>query len=216
MPLLKKIERNESFIAGIWNISEPEITLRSMLMNTHPGYLVADSFKNETRRKQWIASRILLSYLLQDREAAIIYNESGKPFIKDSPTHISISHSGDLAAIAVCRNYATGIDIERIKDRVERVTSRFLSSVELKSIGNENRLEKLHVCWGAKEALYKLAGTPDVDFKKDITIHRFDYLCDPGQTCRSSMTVSGRTRDYTLYYEKILDYMLVYTFNKDL
>jgi len=213
MPLLKKIVRNKTCIAGVWNITETEETLRSILKKSNPGQRIVDSFKNEIRRKQWMACRILLSSLLHNRDAMIIYNEFGKPFIKDSPYHISVSHSGNLAAIAISHTHLVGIDIEKIKDRVERVADRFLSDAELKSIGDENRLEKLYICWGAKESLYKIAGTPEVEFKKDIIIHRFDYLCNPLQTCQSSMTVSGHTKDYTLHYEKILDYMLVYAYD---
>jgi len=215
MPLLKKIVKNEIITAGVWNITETEEELRVILDKTNPGPIAADSFKNETRRKQWIASRILLATLLHNPDMEIIYNDFGKPFIKDSACHISISHSGDLAAIAISRSHAIGIDIEKIKGRIERITDRFLSNIELGSIGNENRLEILYIYWGAKESLFKLAGNPDVDFKKDIIIHSFDYLCNPLRTCQSSMTVSGLKKDYTIYYKKILEYMLVYTYDKD-
>lgn len=215
MPLLKKIVRDETITAGVWNITETEEELWFILKKNNPYIKSIDSFKNETRRKQWIACRILLAVLLNDPDAEIIYNEIGKPFIKDNPCHISISHSGDFAAVVISRTHAVGIDIEKIKDRVERVANRFLNTVELESIGTENRLEKLYIFWGAKESLYKLAGDPAVDFKNDIIIHSFDYICNPLQTCQSSMTASGSTKDYTIYYEKIHEYMLVYSYDKD-
>jgi len=214
MPFLKKIIKNKTINVGIWNITETEEELRSILNKNIPYTLAVDSFKNEARRKQWIACRILLTTLLNDPDAEIIYNETGKPFIRNNHHKISISHSGDLAAVAISYTHAVGIDIEKIRDRVDRVANRFLSKVEMDSIGKENRLEKLHIYWGAKESLYKLAGNPEVDFKNDIIIHSFDYLCNPLQTCQSSMTVSDSKKNYTIYYEEINEYMLVYTYDK--
>jgi len=214
MPILKKITRDSMIDVGIWHITEPEEELRFIFNKRNPDLQSVDSFKNESRRKQWIACRILLADLLNDGDAEIIYNEAGKPFIRNSTHHISISHSGDFAAIAFSQTHPVGIDIEKIRDRVERVAERFMSDAEIQSVGNENRLEKLHIYWGAKESLYKLAGRPEMDFKKDITIHSFDYLCNPLQTCQASITDSGVTKDHTIFYEKIKEYMLVYTYDK--
>jgi 4'-phosphopantetheinyl transferase len=213
VPLLKNISLENILSAGVWKITETEQELRSLLEKTHPGPLESDSFKNESRRKQWMASRIVLALLLGNSSPETDYSEHGKPLLRNNSHYISISHSGELAAAAVSKSFPVGIDIEMIRDRVTRVAGRFLNEEELTSIDAADHLEKLHVYWGAKESLYKLSGNPDVDFRKDITIRSFDYFCNPVQTCRASMFKDNIMRIYPVYYERIGDYMLVFTYD---
>ncbi|MEI6456892.1 MAG: 4'-phosphopantetheinyl transferase superfamily protein [bacterium] len=213
MSLLKNISLENILSVGIWKITESEQELRSLLEKTHPGPLAADSFKNESRRKQWMASRIVLSLLLENSSPETSYNEHGKPLLKNNSHSISLSHSGELAAAAVSLRFPVGIDIEMIRDRVTRVARRFMNEAELSSLNSQDRLEKLHVYWGAKESLYKLGGNPEVDFRKDITIRSFDYFCSPVQTCQASMIRDNIMRVYPVYYEKIGGYMLVFTYD---
>jgi hypothetical protein len=48
-----------------------------------------------------------------------------------------------------------------------------------------------------------------VDFRNDIYIHPFDYLCCTNQNTRATMTVGGVERDFSVWYEKVGEYMLV-------
>ena len=213
MPLLKHITLDGILTAAIWKITEPEEELRRLLAGSLKGPVAADAFKNESRRKQWMASRILVSVLAGNRPVEIGFLGNGKPVLKNSSDRISVSHSGDVAAAALSPRYPVGIDIEQIRERVARVAGRFLNETELPPPDLPDRLEKLHVCWGAKESLFKLNGDPGVDFRKEIIIHSFDYLCTPVQTCQASMTVNNISRVYPVYYEKIDDYMLVFTYD---
>jgi phosphopantetheinyl transferase len=144
--------------------------------------------------------------------AELSYDPHGKPFLDSGSHHISVSHAGEFAAVVCSDNVVVGIDIEKMKDRVERVKERFLQKIELDTLAQENRLEQLYVFWGGKEALYKLNGKPDLDFRNDIHVHPFDYLCNTNSKCRATMTVGGLKKDLTLFYCKIEDYMLVVAF----
>jgi phosphopantetheinyl transferase len=214
LPLQKEIILDDLVKVGVWHITETEPELRSLLSRAMKDPADPDAFKNESRRKQWMAARILLSALLE-KKISIGYHENGKPWLKDGSWQISVSHSGDMAAAAISSRFHVGIDIERIRDRVARVAGRFLSEAELPSPALENRIEKLHVSWGAKEALYKLNGNPGVDLRRDIFIHSFDYLCKSVQTCQASMIINNISRVYPVYYEKIDEYMLAFTYDNN-
>lgn len=44
----------------------------------------------------------------------LLYNEQGKPYLKDNPLFFSVSHSQDVIAVAVC-DVPVGLDVEYIK-----------------------------------------------------------------------------------------------------
>ena len=177
MPLVFRNIVHESSIIGVWKIEESMQELTEMLNPDSEQLYMLNSFSNEKRKKQWLGYRIVLRNIIASENWRINYDQYGKPFIEDYPYYISASHSGDYA-VAIINKSRVGIDIEKIRDRIERVKNRFLTEKELDFIGEKNRLEKLHVCWGVKESLYKLNGTPDVEFRSNIVLDQFDYLCN--------------------------------------
>ncbi len=212
MPLLREINPADGIRGGIWRITENAEELLDNLNLSSSETIVYASFRHELRKKQWLAYRALLQQLLSPLPSNLSYDANGKPYL-DSGSHlISVSHAGEFAAVVLSENNAVGIDIEKMKDRVERVKERFLQKRELESIGSECRLEQLYVFWGGKEALYKLQGKPDVDFKNDIYIHPFDYLCHTNFECNATISFNNSQKDYTLCYEVIEDFMLVVAF----
>jgi len=64
-------------------------------------------------RHAWLRT-LLGGYLLTD-PGSIIFGKQGKPAIDGAPLHFNLSHSGALAACAVTRDDAVGIDIELIR-----------------------------------------------------------------------------------------------------
>jgi 4'-phosphopantetheinyl transferase len=209
MPLLQKINPAPGIHAGTWQITETAGELLSLIQLSDSEAASFASFRNELRKKQWLACRALLKRMLAPMPTNLSYDLHGKPSLDSGTHHISVSHAGDYAAVVYSENSAVGIDIEKIKDRVERIKERFLQKDELASLSPANRLEQLYVFWGGKEALYKLHGEPGVDFRNDIYIHPFDYLCNTNQHCKATLCISGRATDHTLYFQKIEDYMLV-------
>jgi 4'-phosphopantetheinyl transferase len=210
MPLLKIESLGPATQMGIWKIEEtPEVLKAQAGLN--PGEQKQyESFKSEIRKKQWLSYRLLLKKMLPDEAHSLYYNTFGKPFLENSGMYLSISHSGDYSAVITSRTCPVGIDIERLKDRIHRIYERFLTPGEDRAIGETNRLEKLYIAWGAKEALYKIHGKPEVDFQHDIHIGSFDYLCRRIGQCSAMLNMPDGMEEYDIFYERISDYMLVY------
>ncbi|MCX6304888.1 MAG: 4'-phosphopantetheinyl transferase superfamily protein [Bacteroidetes bacterium] len=209
MPFLREISIAGGIRTGIWQITETPDELLALVHLSHSELSTYATFRNDLRKKQWLAYHALLNHLLAPLPANLSYDPNGKPLLDSGSHHISVSHAGEFAAAVCSEKNAVGIDIEKMKERVERVKDRFLQQSELESIGAEHRIEQLYVFWGGKEALYKLHGKPDVDFRNDIYIHPFDYLCNTNQQCKAAMTINEQNLEYTLFFEKIGDYMLV-------
>ena len=212
MPFLQEINPYSGILAGIWRITETADELLAHLHLSNSEITFYATFRHELRKRQWLAYRVLLKHLLFPDKTEIFYDCNGKPHLNSGTHNISVSHAGEYAAAVCSKNYAVGIDIEKMKDRVERVKERFLQKTEVESLRPENHLEQLYVFWGGKEALYKLHGKADLDFRNDIYVHPFDYLCNTKQKCKATLTVDKLRMDYSLYYQKIEDYMLVIAF----
>ena len=124
---------------------------------------------------------------------------------------ISISHTKDFVAV-ITDTQETGIDIQHLDVKMERIAHKFMSETELNSISSNKRIEQLSVYWGAKESLYKLYGNKNLEFKSDIFIDSFEY-CGKGEII-GRITQKGAAQTYRLCYEKIEPMtMLVYVLN---
>ncbi|HZX63470.1 MAG TPA: 4'-phosphopantetheinyl transferase superfamily protein [Bacteroidales bacterium] len=210
MPLLKMESLGPYTQFGVWKIDEVKEALKEQVQLDPAEEDQYASFKSEVRKKQWLSYRILLKEMLSPDPPFLEYDANGKPRLRNSGLFLSISHSGDYSAVITSKTCPVGIDIERLKDRIYRIKDKFLTVKEDQKIGETNRLEKLYVAWGAKEALYKIYGRPEVDFQRDIFIESFDYLCGGKGQCKARMNTPEGPEKYTIFYERISDYMLVY------
>jgi len=210
MPLLKMESLGPNTQFGVWKIEETKEDLKEQVELDPAEEDQYTSFKSEVRKKQWLSYRILLKEMLSPDPPFLEYDAFGKPRLKNSGLFLSISHSGDYSAVITSKTCPVGIDIERLKDRIHRIKDKFLTVEEDQEIGEANRLEKLYVAWGAKEALYKIYGRPEVDFQRDIFIDSFDYLCGRKGQCSARMNTPEGLEKYDVFYERISDYMLVY------
>ena len=211
MPIFFKKQINDNILIGIWKISESAEWLNSKLILDKEDFEIFNSFKTELRKKHWLTYRILLKELIDSKsELKILYDESGKPYLKNSNYKISVSHSFEFAAAIVSRKVPAGIDIEKISQRIERIKNKFLSENELKDINESFRLEKLYIYWCAKEALYKLYGKRDLNFITNIKIAPFNF--EQKGHINGELSGDSYSKKYKLFYEQVNDYMLVYVF----
>lgn len=118
--------------------------------------------------------------------------ENGAPFLEGYPGRISITHTRNFFAIAMLPKTpevnlgvftpraSMGIDAESLdRQQVIKIRNKFLSEEELTVIPDDN-LEKNIQAWTAKEALYKSAFFPGLDFKNNIRIIELpDLSLDP-------------------------------------
>ncbi len=99
--------------------------------------------------------------------AVLRHTADGAPVVDGGP-FISVSHSRTHAALAVCPHAPVGIDVETPRAQLARVAPRVLSEPEMAVYGASP--EGLLQAWTLKEALYKAALTPGLDFRRDIRL----------------------------------------------
>jgi 4'-phosphopantetheinyl transferase len=209
MPFLLDINIHSGIRAGVWHITETADELLEHVPLSGEETQQVTAYRHDLRKKQWLACRALLKHLLDPLPAALFYTPDGKPCLKSGSHHISVSHAGHFAAV-VCSNLApVGIDIEKVSERFEKVRERFLTETELSSLPASGRPEHLCILWGGKEAVFKLHGRHDVDFRNDIFIHPFDYICNTNRVCRAILKADGKSTELTLAYQKVEEFMMV-------
>jgi phosphopantetheinyl transferase len=105
-------------------------------------------------------------------EYAGIHKDSfGKPFLRNSSFHISLSHSYPFVAAQLSVDRAVGIDVEQPKEKLLHIAHRILSPNELQDAGSD--IHKHCVYWCAKEALYKIDGKRGLHFSNQLNIEPF-------------------------------------------
>jgi phosphopantetheinyl transferase len=104
----------------------------------------------------------------------LIYDEHGKPWIPNSNTGFSLSHSKDFIAIILSENYNPGIDTESHRPSLEKIVPRLLHDSERDFLEHcSNRQMALQFIWGAKEAVYKSWGKRGLIFAEDMVLEPF-------------------------------------------
>lgn len=159
----------------------------------------ANTIKNLNYRRQWLGTRLLLRSI-EPSAGEIIYTPEGKPVLPSMQKELSISHTSKYCAVALS-DLPTGLDIEIIGNKVERISSRFLSESEKAFAGSS--IQK-HIIWGAKEAMFKAWSKGNVQFNCDIIVSPFEYQSE------GTINATFRDRIYTLGYKKLDQLMLVY------
>jgi acyl transferase domain-containing protein/NAD(P)-dependent dehydrogenase (short-subunit alcohol dehydrogenase family)/phosphopantetheinyl transferase len=135
------------------------------------------SFKNKKKKKEWLAGRLAAKKATSDYfkrhnprsiDICISNLNNGAPKIeledarlKDKIPHLSISHSGGIAAAIVSEKPGIAIDVQAITPSIFEIADAFSSINERKLISKLkgiNPLECLTGLWAAKEAGRKAAG----------------------------------------------------------
>jgi phosphopantetheinyl transferase len=119
------------------------------------------------------AKNKLIQHLYQ-QPFAIKKDDFGKPYIDEIDEHISISHTKNACAILFTREPNPGLDIELERPQLAKITSKYLSSIELEKHDITN-LKILTILWAAKEAMFKWHGIGEVDFKRHLYVKHIDF-----------------------------------------
>jgi 4'-phosphopantetheinyl transferase len=159
----------------VWEIklspNDEEKSLRTLLS---PDEIQrADRFYFERDRKRFTVARaamrqILSRYVgLAPQDLGFSYGPKGKPELAGELEHgrikFNLSHSSDIALLAITRGLAVGVDIERINAEFasEEIAERFFSATEvqsLRALPGAQRPEAFFSCWTRKEAYIKALG----------------------------------------------------------
>lgn len=133
----------------------------------------ASRFRFEADRGRFVASHAALRHILASylgaTPASLAFGAGthGKPFL-DAPVHgrslrFSLSHSGNLALVAVCLGREVGVDVERVRplEDLDGFVARYLSPQEREAIvriPSTGRLRAFFETWTLKEAYLKACG----------------------------------------------------------
>lgn len=196
---------------GIWKIEESTEELLTMLENKSDYLKAIDKYRNDGRKKEWLACRILLKHLL-GKENVIEYHPNGAPYLVDEQLSISFSHTKGYAAVLVQNNPNAGIDIEYHSSRIRKIRQRFLSEQEESFIEFQHEIEMLLICWCSKETLYKMVGKAETDLRDDFTIQPFSYKENGSiEICNNK-----KSTVYTLNYLVEKDFVVVHSYDNSL
>lgn len=145
--------------------------LRTLL--TAEERLRAAAHRTERLRRHAVVSRgvlrcVLARYLAVEPEAVQLrYAAYGKPYLAGEPwlptLRFNLSHSGEIALVAVTGEREIGIDVESLGRNLdyERIIARFLSPREqwmLRTLPPTLRRHAFFTCWVRKEAYAKATG----------------------------------------------------------
>lgn len=210
MPIVFNRKIDDQTILAVWKIEETEEELIASLQLKQHELDVIASLSNGKRALHWLGTRVLLRTMLNTADYIDCrMDEHGKPYLVNSDTHISLSHSYDYAAVIVGKDRKVGVDIELIKHKIKSIKHKFLSDVELaqKQIGDNT--DGLYVSWCAKEAIYKWHGKKGLEFKRHIHIKPFKLKKEG--SLQALVDLPEGTQELTVSYFKTTDgYMLGY------
>jgi 4'-phosphopantetheinyl transferase len=134
----------------------------------------ADKFGFDGPRRRFVVARGALRLLLAEylgvrpEDVAFDVDGGGKPRLATrraaSDLRFNVSHSGDLALIAVAVGCEIGVDVEQLREvsNLQRIAQRYFHPGEVDDVlgtAPEERPAAFLRCWTAKEAVLKACGT---------------------------------------------------------
>ena len=160
----------------------------------------------ERSREQFAIARSCLRIILSGyvgrspQSLQFTIASGGKPLLRNDDLHFNLSHSGDVALIAVS-GQRVGVDVEiaRPIPNVASLVQRFFSreeALQFESLREELRLTAFFHGWTAKEALLKAVGVGLTDLESCIVdldpglsgrVIRFDHA---GEWSLKTMTLA--------------------------
>jgi 4'-phosphopantetheinyl transferase EntD len=166
MPFLKEFIINEKSKIKLWKVMIGELNTKE-LNNDDKNLLKLK--KSNILREQFLATRKILA--LENSDYKITYDINGKPLL-NSIYNISISHSHEIAAIAISDNSNIGLDVQLKESKIFNIQNKFLNKSEKSNIGDDPTVDILTMVWTSKESIYKAIGLKGISFSENIKIDK--------------------------------------------
>lgn len=163
--------KEDSYLLGIWKMEESFSALCKIVPNSSLPEQAKLQFTAPHRQLEWLSVRVLLSHLLGE-EKEINYLPSGKPYLADGSSHISISHTKGYVAV-ILGDKPVAIDIEQYGQRVHKVAHKYMREDEVTTLYQGADTWSLLLHWSAKEVMFKCMDTSEVDFRQHLHIEPF-------------------------------------------
>lgn len=193
---------------GIWEMSETEDEMLAKFSRKEAYLQDVKRFSAQHRRLEWLSVRSLL-YCMLGEEKTIAYHPSGKPYLKDSPISISISHTKGYVAVIIGEpGLIVGIDIEQYSERVHKVAHKFMREDEIPSLYQGTDTWALLLHWSAKEVMFKCMDTPEVDFREHLRI--FPFAVDTEGVFEAQEYRTPEQRKFRIHYATHPDFVLTW------
>lgn len=226
MAAIEALERNPSLASkdvDVWRIhlSVPHDVMRLCHnLLSQDEVQRAERFHFELDRRRFIVARGAMRQILgryvnvAPQDLVFSYGAKGKPGVSpefnEQGFQFNLSHSRELALLAVARGFGVGIDIEFVNHEFagEEIAERFFSTKEvgvLRAIPPSERANAFFCCWTRKEAYIKALGEGlsvplnsfDVAFGPGVSAALLQARVLPGQESRWSMYDMPVGREYT-------------------
>jgi 4'-phosphopantetheinyl transferase len=147
----------------------------------------ASRFRFDLHRNRFIACRGTLRERLAEKvniapsALQFVYGAHGKPALSGHELQFNVSHSHDMAMIAISETTEVGCDIERIDPSFadEQIPERFFSPYEiatLRALPVADQCDAFFRCWTRKEAYIKACG-----MGVSLGLDTFDVTLAPDQ-----------------------------------
>ncbi|GAC1593634.1 MAG: hypothetical protein NVS3B25_15670 [Hymenobacter sp.] len=207
---------------GLWHLTETPAELWPHLPTAEAYRALLPPTADGTRQAQWLAGRALIHALLADLAppptGVTVQNEAtGRPWLAGAPLGltVSLSHSGAWAAAVLSQGGRAGVDVEFIRDKAQRLASRFLAPHEWDSAHRVAAAlpAEAHahytLLWSAKETLYKLAAQRGILFKSQLLLADFRPQ-EVGEIPATLVLNGAETRHCICYCRPAPGYVLTY------
>jgi phosphopantetheinyl transferase len=208
MALSKIVKINEKLRWALWEIEESgrEREQYNSIIKDTDGAL--SRISHPQKKSEFMASRLALHQLLkQDGQSAyrLSKDKYGKPYLENSPLHISLAHAYPFAVAAVSHS-PVGIDIEKPSEKLRAVRHKFLHEEEHHF--SIHQLDTLCQIWCAKESIYKLYGRKKLSFRDHIRVERIHYPDKP--YLQAAVLLNEFQQTYRLKIESVRDFFILF------
>ena len=170
--LRKKLD-NKAEIA-VWQVTETEEELMNLTSVPTDELEEIMLFRSESQRRQKLAVRALINEVFEEK-MYLNHHDNGKPYLENSVTNISITHTEKYVAIIIHDDEEVGIDIESLDRNFAAVEKKALSEDEIEDLEDDDKKnEQLAIYWCAKEAIFKRMSQNRVVFAEQIEVEKFN------------------------------------------
>ncbi len=196
-----------------WELSESLIELQSMATTSWLEEI--GNFKNERRKKEYLACRLLFAHQMGHTDFDIQYTETGAPYIPQINSSISISHSKELVVVYLHTTMAVGVDIEIASSKLKRIQHKFLAPEEYdlgRACFPTLEIAYLTLCWSAKEAMYKWYTQKGLSFRNQLRLESFHLndSCNFTGHFEARIQKENYSKPLRLDFFSFREHMLVY------
>ena len=191
MPLTRKQRLDDGSWLAVWKMDDPLDSL------PRPRQVDLSQYKTQRLREK-LTEYVLLSELANQDGLVIDHDEDGAPLVEGF--NISISHTKGWAAMILSKWHRSGVDIEYVSDRVNKIVSRLMRDDEPQDTLNERI-----ITWCAKEAAYKYYHEQHLGF---LEMRLLPFTQQETGTANLVNLRQGETK--TVNYEVNKDFVLVY------